>query len=416
MTEKLDEQAMKRSRAQLLDKWDALLATAEAEGRALDDAEQETVRRLEEGAKNLDTEIALHRLRRQRDAAGAVPSRGADSAVADWSRAVAGCSLVRALRQSAGLEKSDGLEAEVSSELARRMGRSATGIWFPLGEKALTSPDWSAGGLVPVGTGAMIDRLMSASIIPRLNTSVLQVGSGLGGITLPKLKTGVSGSWVGEGVTVPESQPTVGDVNFTARSLASYVSFSRELLAFSNASIESLLMNDVARSFAAAIDAALLNGSGVGNEPKGLLQHADLDVIETGQAPSWAKLLELESAPELLDAAADDMRFLAHPAVLRKLRQTLRVANDAGAGFVIDGDQPASLIGRPVVRSTAVPSGALVYGNWQSAVVAMWQGIDLLADPYSQARNGLVCLHGRQYCDVNFRHLESFAAIVSMTV
>ena len=65
-----------------------------------------------------------------------------------------------------------------------------------------------------------------------------------------------------------------------------------------------------------------------------------------------------------------------------------RIANtavDAGSGeFVID-PKSSTLLGRHVIQTTKASSGRVYLGVWEQLLVALFGGVDLIVDPYTNA-------------------------------
>ncbi len=181
---------------------------------------------------------------------------------------------------------------------------------------------------------------------------------------------------------------------------------------------------DLLGGIAAEVDRAALNGSGVGAEPAGVLQTAGITTVAIGAnggPPTWAKMVEMESAIGNLDAELGPMGLATTPNGRSALR---RVERSAGSGPIwSDGrvlDYPAEASrGLPstlVKGSSGAVCSAAVLGFWPSLVIATWgPGADVLIDPYTFATRGDVRLVAMLDADIKIRNPESFAAIVDMT-
>lgn len=82
---------------------------------------------------------------------------------------------------------------------------------------------------------------------------------------------------------------------------------------------------------------------------------------------------------------------------------------------------PAQLAGYPVaatssISGSTVEPGALVFGDWSSLLVGYWSGTDLLVNPYEGAAysRGRVLVRAMRDCDVQARHIASFAACMDV--
>ncbi len=85
-----------------------------------------------------------------------------------------------------------------------------------------------------------------------------------------------------------------------------------------------------------------------------------------------------------------------------------------------------NVLGYNVVSTTTVPSdltkgtssgvcSAVIFGNFNELMIAMWGGLDILVDPYTGSSTGATRIAMFQDIDVKLRHAESFAAIKDVT-
>ena len=51
------------------------------------------------------------------------------------------------------------------------------------------------------------------------------------------------------------------------------------------------------------------------------------------------------------------------------------------------------------------------FANWEEMMVGMWGGIDIMANPYSKDKEGVVRITIGQMCDNAPRHDESFVKL-----
>ena len=344
-------------------------------------------------------------------------------------------SLIKALRQAADPASKrkpngglDGIEREVSDEIARRSDRSPRGFFVPLdvavapglGRRDLTTS--SGAGAIPTNTDAvqLIDALRSRLVCARLGARTTILGSGNGSV--PRIGTGSAASWVSEGAAPASGSPMISGVPFTPRTVAGLVDISRTLLK-SSPSAESIVVGDLASAIAHQVDRAAINGDGV-FEPLGLAKAPEVATYglgPDGNALSRADLIELEKlvADADGDAAADaSMAFVTTPAGRAKLRSTEAVATSGR--FLWDDDD--RVLGKPAAATTALPSdlakgagtglSALVYGNFADLQIGQWGAVDLLVDPYMFSMAGYVRINAYTDFDVKSRHPESFRKVL----
>ncbi|WP_374385114.1 phage major capsid protein [Dongia sp.] len=340
-------------------------------------------------------------------------------------------SLCRAIASTFETGIDAGLEKEVSTELARRTGKTPQGILIPhhaflerrVGQVAANSV--YGGALVPdqYRPDLIVDRLRNASVLSQLGVTTL---SGLmGRVVIPKITGSTSVEWIGENEEATESDMEFGSMAISPKTVSGQVAMSRSLLMNSNPSIESLVRSDIAKIVAEAADAAALTGTGV-KDPKGILNYTDLPTVAMGtdgagfgtNPASLDKILDLIAKVDVANALSGNLKFLMNGKTLTTIA---RAKDTTGQQLREAATLPNSLMGYPVGRSNAVPSNltkgsgtnlsALIYADWSQMILGYWGGLDILANPYSRAAKGAVLLHLFQDLDVGVRHIEGFAAI-----
>lgn len=333
-----------------------------------------------------------------------------------------------AIAGAAGLEVDWGREREVSTELARRMGRQPRGVLVPLAaladprrseQRTMMANSFGSGGAL-IGTTvseAVIDVLRPALLTGRLGATILP--DLRGAIDIPRMASGVPTAWIGEGKEIPPGDPNFGAIGLTPRTVAARAEFSRRLLLNSTPAIEQLLRRDLAAGIGQAVDAAALDGSGIGAEPRGLLRMAS-DGIKSVTVGT-VNIANLDTAfasaaASIATANVSDggLAFAMHP----RSAEYLISLRDGNANAAFPSVASGSLRGRPVVRSTLLPvdSGAgrakAVFGNWPDLLIGMWGVLDLVTNPYGEAfKRGGVEVRAMLDCDVATRHTQSFVVI-----
>lgn len=325
-----------------------------------------------------------------------------------------------------------GLEMEVSRAVASKLGREPAGLFIP--QELLTTQRAMAVGSATGGAALRpIEHLASSFIdVLRENSIVLRAGAtemkGLfGDVAIPR-KTGTSDPfWVGEEETITQSGLTLGQVTMSPHTVAAHVKYTRRLMMQAAPDVEMLIRRDMAEEIAEAVDRAAINGSGTGAEPRGILNTVGVSsvAIATNGGPlTWDHLLALEEQLYLGNAVDSSCAYLASHALRKKMKGTLKVVGDAGAGFLWDnGRQPGEGIvnGYLGLASNNVPSSltkgtgtalsGMIFGRWSDLMLGQWGGLDIIVDPYSYATNQIIAITSALDVDIAVRRAASFAVI-----
>ncbi len=211
-----------------------------------------------------------------------------------------------------------GRELELSSEVAKRSGRTFQGLAVPLSvfhvEKRTitsshTSPDF--GGANFVGTDHLgnqfIDVVRAKLITRRLGARTL---SDLrGDVEIPKMSASASAQWIAEDTELGDGDPTFQKITLEPKHVGAMTEFSRNMLLQSSPDIEQIIRMDFASVLANALDIAALNGSG-STQPTGVL---NLSGLATVSGPvSWAKILEMIETLEEANTEGTDPAGRVH--------------------------------------------------------------------------------------------------------
>ncbi len=354
-------------------------------------------------------------------------------------------SVLRALRIAAGIERG-GLEADVSQDIARKLGKQARGVFIPLSlrgghysravveqamGRALDTKTTTAGSeLVATEMGDMIGMLRARMKVRELGARVL---SGLNGnVAFPRQTASSTLSWVPEnpGADLADSDATLDQVTLSPKTAMATTAYTRQLLAQSSIDVENFVREDLMAIGALGLDYAAINGTGTNNEPLGILNTTGIGAVvggTDGAAPTWDHIVELEAEVANSNADVGQLGYLTNSEVRKKLKKTTKVSGDAGAGFVWEPD-PAStdgggyLNGYRAAVSNQVPSNldkgasvgvcsAIIFGNFADLLIGEWGAMEVIVDPYSKKKQGMVELTLFFMVDVAIRHPQSFAAM-----
>lgn len=232
--------------------------------------------------------------------------------------------------------------------------------------KDMVRNDATLGGtLVPLAAqGELIEVLRNSMALTRVPGVRMVPLPPQGSIRYPRQTSLTSISAYSEGATVSESTFSTGAITLTAKKYAGLVDVTEELLRFAgNASVESLLRQDLAEQTARVTDKDMLEGTG-GTAILGLSNIPSIQTRDAGTGGSNGDTLWPED-PQLLIAqmAGANAPVDRGTAILMRpeLWGSITTARDAQGGFLFqwafsNGMGPSTLMGHPVILSTNVPN------------------------------------------------------------
>ena len=336
-----------------------------------------------------------------------------------------GFSIVRAIAaQVPGLNVDAGREREISTEVARRSGRTFQGIAVPLAaleqRVQVTSPDTAGGYLVATDHRAdqYIDLLRTLPAVRRMGARIL---SGLtGNVEIPRQTGASTGGWVGENQALTASDLAFGSMSMRPNHAGCITEFSRNMLQQSSPDIEALVRRDFAAELARVLDVAAINGTGVSAQPQGILGTTGIGSVALG---TNGGALTADSLIDLMSQVADDnaesgnLQFLTNTRVRAKAAKLKDGdGNYLGLNQVFQ-EMPRTISNNVPSTLTKGSSGAVcsavIYGNWSDLLIGIWAELDILVNPYETTAysKGNVQVRAMLTCDIATRHPESFAAI-----
>jgi len=351
---------------------------------------------------------------------------------------------VRALLSGDWSSHGAGLVRELSQEVARSSGLTLTGersFFVPfsaLSQRAtyVTSGATTGGNLVATDLLAddFIEALRNASPVVGLGVQTL---TGLvGDVAIPRRSGVASTSYLStETTAITQAESTFDQVTMSPKNLAALSKYSRQTLLQGTPGIEELIRRDLTDGINAAIDAAILNGSGSSGQPTGIRNTTGIGSVAIGTnggAVTMEAMVDLETEVSQDNALISGAAYVVNAktmGALKKLRAGGSAAGDGSFLFNADlqaigrGPTPLTLNGYPIAVTNALPSNltkgtgtglsAAVMGDFSQAMVGFYgNGLEIVvgedSDDFAKA---LTSVRGIVTFDVAVRHAQSFASI-----
>ena len=267
-------------------------------------------------------------------------------------------------------------EMEMSAELANKCGKQPKGAYIVRNYTSFNSTEGA--GLVHTEHDytQYVPELLSSVVLGEAGATVLDglVGKSL---TIPVATEGASGVWISEDGTVQGSEPKVGSLTLTAKTCATSVPISHDLLNSGLPQADEIVTNMVYDGLARNIQRAALAGSGEGAEPTGIVNA--VTPTEWEDTPTYAELVALEGAiPDGVDLAR--CVYVMRPAMFAKLR-TVAVGDHAFAAEFIDGK--AYVLNRRALLTSDAPADTVIFGDFSGLYIGNFSPIDVFEDKYS---------------------------------
>ena len=237
---------------------------------------------------------------------------------------------------------------------------------------------------------------------------------------------GADAAWVAEDVAANKAYPAYAKRQLSPKRLQVLQGITYDLMHQNSASVDALIMDDMVKAHAAALDAAILAGSGSSGQPSGVLASAGNTVaIDTNGGPiTYAKLVAMEQAVGEDNGLLDDtLAYVSNAKVMGKMKTIPQIA-----GYPVYLLNDGKVNGYPFYMSNALPSNldkgssqthvlsAALFGAWSQVICGTWGGgLQFIIDPYTAKASGVLEVTAIAYHDVAVRHADAFAKIVDIS-
>ena len=320
-------------------------------------------------------------------------------------------SMTEAMRALVAGKRVGGLEGEVSEAIAQRSGKETNGF-FVASQRDLVAGTATDGDEL-VGTdlrgGDFIDALRPNMVTLQAGVRVL---NGLkGDVSIPRKSSASAASFKTEVEASANSEPQFASVTMTPRHLGCYTDVSKQLLAQGTPDVDSLIRDDLNQAIAVGLDKAVIQGLGDGsNEPQGIINANDVPVIaiadNAGGKPTTAELHDFIESLDNNNALTDNVSWITGAVIASAMKQTLLTS--AVSGYQWDMANK-TVLGYNAYSTSNIPAERTILGDLSQYLLGIWDGVEIVYDPFSGAKNRLVTFVANIQCDGDVRQPKAFA-------
>lgn len=331
-------------------------------------------------------------------------------------------SFLRAIRALAnptdrGAQEAAAFEFEVSDAAADAQGRDAQGVMVPMDVLMRAPLNTGSGGATAADTGGntIANPLLTQSFIQMLRnrTILLQLATPLMGLVgnpdIPTQEGGATGYWIGEDDEAGEDLLSLGQREFSPKTVAAYSEITRRTLKQSSMDIEALVRSDLALALATSLDLAGFYGTGSDNQPLGIANTNGVNVVDFGgegsgggvAMPTWSDVIEMESEISAANADLNSMAYVQNAKMRGHFKSTQKFSGTNGAP-IWESDNTVNGYRGEVTNQIA--DGDVFHGDFGNVLVGMWGGLDVTVDPYTHSRRGRLRVVTMQDADYVLRH------------
>lgn len=300
---------------------------------------------------------------------------------------------------------------------------------------AIETSSGSGGALVPVNIQEeVIELLRARTVVRRLGAQEIPLPNG--NMSLPKMSSGATSSYVGEGSDALATGAEVGDVKLTAKTLITLVPMSNQLIGFAGPKIERMVLNDILASMQVREDKAFLRDDGTSDTPIGFKKRA----IDAGRTLAWSGTADLATIDNYLDQlmlmVIQSDSLLVSPGWTLSPRSYIKLQGlrDGNGNKVYPEMAQGILKGYPILHTTTIPvnlgagtnQSEIYFADWNDVVIGEMDNMTMdfsREATYLDANGVMVSAYARNQSlirvvtnhDVGFRHTTGLALGTAVT-
>lgn len=315
---------------------------------------------------------------------------------------------------------SAGFERECHDAILKRAGLSESannGFYVPyeVQKRDLTAGTGNQGGFI-VATDNLasnfIDLLRNRSVVAQMGATML---TGLqGNVTIPRQTAAGTASWLAnEAAAATESQLVLGQLAMSPKNVIAYTEISRQLMLQNSPAADALVMSDLSKVVALAIDAAALSGPGTGGQPTGITATAGIGAV-TGTTLGYAGIIEFQTDVANSNALAANCGYVTTPTVAGLLKVRQRFASTdtpIWQGNILDGE----IEGFKAMSSLQVTAASMIFGDFSQVIIGEWGMLEIAMNPYASFTAAITGVRAIQTCDVGIRIPGAFSLATTIT-
>lgn len=300
---------------------------------------------------------------------------------------------------------------------------------------AIETSAGSGGALVPQNIhDEVIELLRARTVVRRLGAQTVPLPNG--NMSLPRLASGATSGYVGEGTDVNGTESDFDDVKLNAKTMITLVPISNQLIGRAGFQVENLVLNDILGAMSVREDKAFLRDDGTSNTPKGFKKTA----TDASRTLAWTGTADLATIDVWLDQLIlmllQSDSLLIRPGWSLSPRSFIKLQGlrDGNGNKAYPEIAQGMLKGYPIVHSTTIPvnlgtgsnESEIYFADWNDVIIGEMDNmtIDFSKEAtYKDGSGNLVSAFARNQSlvrvvaehDVGFRHVEGLALGTAVT-
>ena len=339
--------------------------------------------------------------------------------VSDYSvtRAIQSC-----MNSKSGKIEKDCPEFDYNQEAEKRYGKRSSSFWIPtdvaVGAKGRDPEKGRRDMQVNIfgQGGAFVPTLLEPTPIELLRNKMvlsqlgIRVMGGLtGNVAIPRQTGAATAYSLSEIAQAAVSNQVIDQITLTPKRVSAVGVYSKQLLIQSAIAIENFMRDDLMTVNALRLDYLGFNGSGAASEPMGIINTPGVGSVTFGAAATYAKLVAFETAINAANSTGGNRAYVTTPTAKGTLKSAAKSLVGGGTNVTnIALWEDNEINGYPALDTNQILNNGMIFGNFNSLIMAMFGGLDIVVDPYTLADKAEVKITINNFVDIALRHPQEF--------
>ncbi len=359
------------------------------------------------------------------EAFGAVKMDHTEAHIGMTGAEVKDFSIVRAVQScmnsKTGKIEKDCPEFDYNQECEKRYGRSSSSFWIPsdvtVGSKGRDPEKGRRDMQVNVfgQGGAFVPTLLEPTPIELLRNKMVLAGLGIrvmggltGNVAIPRQTGAATAYSLSEIAQTAVSNQTIDQIALTPKRVSAVGIYSKQLLIQSAIAIENFMREDLMTVNAIRLDYLGFNGAGANSEPLGIINTPGVGSVTFGAAATYAKLVAFETLINAANSMGGSRAYVTTPTSKGVLKSAAKLLTGATTVAAVALWEDNEINGYPAFDTNQILNNGMIFGNFNSLIMAMFGGLDIVVDPYTLADKAEVKITINNFIDIALRHPQEF--------
>lgn len=255
--------------------------------------------------------------------------------------------------------------------------------------------------IVEVEVKGLFEGLTEKSIFSSLGCQFYS-GMPMGDIKVSKIDMG-DATWEDENAEAKSPAVSFSGITLRPKRITAYCDISNMLIAQDTLSAEAKIREMIQKKVLLKLEKSIFSDTeGTATVPQGIFYDKEFTL-----ANDFGKICDLEASMEE-ESVYGDKKYVLSPRAKSALRSTVK--GNANVGMILEGGE---IDGTPAYDTNILSKNGFdkefVVGDWQNLVIASWNDIRLLVDPYTQATKDITRIVVNAYFDFGVLEPKAFA-------